>query len=235
MYLRFDDTNIITMHRQVLIEISVNLAYGINGNNLCINGNIDLFSQLELKLLKAVCSCLFLAVIGIISHDNYNDWVRFELEAKHDYAHKLTTALLDTKNDIEYKEIILDFIIQKYFFVTANNNAPAPFLQQLIDMKNDQEITLFKSVNTKNTELSKNLLHLLRTSGTVTTLYKINAIWGNAGLKKCMDTITEIIKTHQPNQDCVRFLRNNLEEYRIAYSDYDSFFESEILPELLDE
>lgn len=50
-----------------------------------------------------------------------------------------------------------------------------------------------------------------------------------------MDTITEIIKTHQPNQDCVRFLRNNLEEYRIAYSDYDSFFESEILPELLDE
>ncbi|MBK6090023.1 replication initiation factor domain-containing protein [Ruminococcus difficilis] len=165
----------------------------------------------------------------------YNDWVRFELEAKHDYAHKLTTALLDTKNDIEYKEIILDFIIQKYFFVTANNNAPAPFLQQLIDMKNNQEITLFKSVNTKNTELSKNLLHLLRTSGTVTTLYKINAIWGNAGLKKCMDTITEIIKTHQPNQDCVRFLRNNLEEYRIAYSDYDSFFESEILPELLDE
>ena len=58
----------------------------------------------------------------------------------------------------------------------------APFMQKIIDMKNDRSITLIKATNHKNTELAKSILHLLKTSGTITTLYKTAEIWGEQGL-----------------------------------------------------
>ena len=147
----------------------------------------------------------------------YNDWVRFELEIKKDYAHSLTEALLNTNCQTEFKEIILGFFIQKFYFVTVENNkyVPTPFMQKIIDMKNDKSIVLFKSVNTKNTELSKSFLYILKSSGVITALYKILTIWGKTGLNESIKTIINYMKNeYNPNRDCIEFLKNNGKEYK---------------------
>ncbi len=167
----------------------------------------------------------------------YNDWVRFELETKKDYAHDLTEALLNTNCQTEFKEIILGFFIQKFYFVTVENDkyVPTLFMQKIIEMKNDKSIVLFKSVNTKNTELSKSFLYLLKSSGVITALYKILTIWGKTGLDESIKTIINYLKNeYNPNRDCIEFLKNNGKEYRENYRNFNDFFEKEVKPELDD-
>lgn len=167
----------------------------------------------------------------------YIDWVRFELEIKKDYAHDLTEALLNTNCQTEFKEIILGFFIQKFYFVTVENDkyVPTLFMQKIIEMKNDKSIILFKSVNTKNTELSKSFLYILKSSGVITALYKILAIWGKTGLDESIKTIINYMKNeYNPNRDCIEFLKNNGKEYKDNYTNFNNFFEKEVKPELDD-
>lgn len=167
----------------------------------------------------------------------YNDWVRFELEIKKDYAHDLTEALLKTNCQTEFKEIILGFFIQKFYFVTVENDkyVPTPFMKKIIDMKNDKSIVLFKSVNTKNTELSKSFLYILKSSGVITALYKILTIWGKNGLNESIKAVINYMKNeYNPNRDCIEFLRNNSKEYKDYYKNFNDFFEDEVKPELDD-
>lgn len=167
----------------------------------------------------------------------YNDWIRFELEIKKNYAHDLTEALLKTNCQTEYKEIILGFFIQKFYFVTIENDkyVPTPFMQKIIDMKNDKTIVLFKSVNTKNTELSKSFQYILESSGVITALYKILTIWGKTGLNESIKAIINYLKNeYNPNRDCIEFLRNNGKEYKDYYKNFNDFFEDEVKPELDD-
>ena len=168
---------------------------------------------------------------------DYSDWIRFELEIKKYYAHDLTDALLKTNCQLEFKELILGFFIQKFYFVTVENNeyVPTPFMQKIIDMKNDKSIMLFKSLNTKNTELSKSFLYILKSSGVITALYKILTIWGKTGLNESIKTIINYMKNeYNPNRDCIEFLKNNGKEYKDNYISFNDFFEKEVKPELDD-
>ena len=167
----------------------------------------------------------------------YDDWVRFEAEAKQEYAHGLSDLLLSIKSDNEFKETILGFFIQKFYFMILDDYKyiTAPFMKKIIDLKNDRSITLIKSTSHKNTELVKSIIHLLKTSGTITTLYKTAEIWGEEGLEIFTQEISQYLKNYEPNQDCKRFLTNNKEDYRRLYSDFNIFYETEIKPELEDE
>lgn len=166
----------------------------------------------------------------------YDDWVRFELEIKNYYAHDLTEALLNIKNEIEYKELLIDFFIQKFYFVNYYKDEYyiAPYTKDLADIKNDKRIILFKSLDTKNTELANSLIHLFKNSGTVTSLYKIGAIWKIEGLNQFLKELKEYVYRSKPNPLCERFLRNNIEEYRTLYPDFASFFQTEVKPEIED-
>ena len=167
----------------------------------------------------------------------YDDWVRFEAEAKQEYAHGLSDLLLSIKSDNEFKETILGFFIQKFYFMILDDDKyiTAPFMQKIIDLKNDRSITLIKSTSHKNMELAKSIIHLLKTSGTITTLYKAAEIWGEEGLLDFAKEIIQFLKCYEPNQDCKRFLKNNKEDYRRLYSDFNIFYETEIKPELEDD
>lgn len=169
--------------------------------------------------------------------EEYDNWIRFEIEVKKHYAHDLTAALLSINNQTDYKEIILGFFIQKFYFVTVENDkyVPTSFMQKIIDMKNDKSIVLFKSVNTKNTELSKSFLYILKSSGVITVLYKILAIWGKNGLNESIKSVINYIKNeYNPNRDCIEFLINNGKEYKDNYTNFNDFFEKEVKPELDD-
>ena len=167
----------------------------------------------------------------------YDNWVRFEAEAKQEYAHGLSDLLLSIESDNEFKETILGFFIQKFYFMILDDDKyiTAPFMQKIIDLKNDRSITLIKSTSHKNTKLAKSIIHLLKTSGTITTLYKTAEIWGEEGLLDFAKEITQFLKYYEPNQDCKRFLKNNKEDYRRLYSDFNIFYETEIKPEMEDD
>ena len=108
-------------------------------------------------------------------------------------------------------------------------------MQKIIDMKNDKSIVLFKSVNTRNTELSRSFLYLLKSSGVITALYKILAIWGKNGINESIKVIINYMKNeYNPNRDCIEFLKNNGKEYKDNYRNFNNFFEDEVKPELDD-
>lgn len=166
------------------------------------------------------------------------DWVRFEAEAKHDYAHKLTEKLLLIKDDTEYKELILGFFIQKFYFMTLEDDkyTESKFMKNIIEMKNDERITLIRTNNSRNMDLIINILHLFRTSGTISTLYKIMSIWGFGAFEDFEKNITEYVnKNYLPNEDCIIFLKQFGYEYKSLYPDFNTFFNKEIKPELEDE
>ncbi len=169
--------------------------------------------------------------------EEYDNWIRFEIEVKKYYAHDLTEALLNIDNPSDYKELILGFFIQKFYFVTVENDeyVPAPFMKTIIDMKNDKSIMLFKSLNTKNTQLSRSFLYLIKTSGVITLLYKVLSIWGKAGLNESIKALINYMKNeYNPNRDCIEFLKNNGKEYKDNYRNFNNFFEDEVKPELDD-
>ena len=58
--------------------------------------------------------------------------------------------------------MILGFFIQKFYFMILDDDKyiTAPFMQKIIDLKNDRSITLIKSTSHKNTELAKSIIHL---------------------------------------------------------------------------
>lgn len=162
------------------------------------------------------------------------DWIRFEVECKSDYAHDLTDELLRIENENEYKDLLIDFIIQKYYFTITYKDTIyiAPFTQKLIEIKNDDSILLFKRLSINNTDLSRSIIHLLRTSGTISTLFKVGAIWKTQGFEDFIKRIKDYTINTEPNNLCKRFLRNNLEDYRRLYPDFNTFYDSEVKPEL---
>lgn len=163
------------------------------------------------------------------------DWVRFECEFKDRYAHELTEALLTVKNDADYLDLLINFVIQKFYFASSDEKkiVPAPFIQKLIDLKRNKDITVLKTGKSQNTDLSKKIIHLLKSSGTIPTLFEIKAIWGEKkGLERITELITETVQSYVPNSDCKRFLKNNTAEYQQRYDDFDSFFTREIKPEI---
>lgn len=166
----------------------------------------------------------------------YEKWIRFEAEIKKDYAHNLTAKLLNIQDDIDFKELILGFFIQKFYFVNIVNQGyiESDFLKKIIEMKNNKGITLIKCNNSRNMDLQTNLLHLFRTSGTISTLYKINKIWGNNSKSELISAIEEYLKDYYPNQDCVAFLKHYAEEYKALYPTFADYYEKEIYPELFD-
>ena len=135
------------------------------------------------------------------------------------------------------KETILGFFIQKFYFMAVNEDKliTAPFMQKIVDMKNNSSIDIIKSTSHKNTELAKSIIYLLKSSGTISILYKIAEIWGEEGLNELLITILHYEKYYEPNDDCKRFLKNNAADYRLLYSDFNTFFDTESKPELEDE
>lgn len=168
--------------------------------------------------------------------EGYDNWIRFELEVKKYYAHDLTEVLLNIDNQTDYKEMILGFFIQKFYFAIIKENRfiPTPYMQKIIDMKNDKSIILFKSLNTKNTELQRSFLYLLKSSGVITTLYKIKTIWGDKALNDSIKIIIDYINNNEykPNTDCIYFLRNYGKEYKTLYADFNEYFDNEVKPKL---
>lgn len=96
------------------------------------------------------------------------------------------------------------------------------YTQMLIDCIKSRVLSL-KSPSSRNFDLSKSIRYLFYGSGVISTLYKINQLWGDSGLSTLFDLINEYLVNWEPNDDCRYWLLKNTSDYKKNYPNFDSF------------
>ncbi len=158
----------------------------------------------------------------------YSNWTRFEGVFRGTYAHQLTEELIKICNREEYENLISCTMYQKYRFMNIEAGVALDetfYTELLADSITNNSIVL-RSATVKNYDLVKNIRHLLYTSGTLTTLFKIKVIWGEDGLSKMISIILEELEDYQTNNDCHSWIQKHKEAYQKAYPDFYDYIDS---------
>ena len=138
----------------------------------------------------------------------YDTVVRFELALKHDLAHNLTDLLLKIENDKQLNDLILSVFLQKFYFKRARTGKATTYTKKMQKaLKNDQSY-LLGHVNADN-DLLRRFQYLLYESGTISTLYKVLAVWGYDDLDEAVDYIKSFVQSWNVNDDCRYWLQKH--------------------------
>ncbi len=161
-----------------------------------------------------------------------NDWVRFEGVFRNEYAHQLSGALMNLKNDDEFGNLIASTLYQKYLFMEVDNgvaNVPTEYTQMLIDCVYNNSFKLRASL-TRNYELARNIAYIFNGSGVMNTIYKLKEIWGMDAVMWLMEYILESVQGEfKPNEDCRSWLFHNAEDYKKFYPEFDDFIKENLI------
>lgn len=144
-------------------------------------------------------------------------WVRFEAVFKSDYAHNITEKLMQITSPKGLSDLILTCWTQKFYFVQTSNNKPAPYTKKMLDALNDDSYRLFGRMPVDN-DLLKRFEYLLEQSGTISTLYKIMAVWGKDDLENALNYMLDYVLTWQPNDDCKKWLKYHTDDTKNSFN-----------------
>ena len=150
-----------------------------------------------------------------------HEWVRFEAVFKHDYAHNLTTTLLNIHSKHELSDLILDSWIQKFYFKKASGGT-AVYTQKMLDVKKSGNYVLNGQVP-KDNDLSRRFEYLLENSGSISTLYKIKALWGSGALEYAIKYITTYVENWEENEGCAEWLKKHEADTKESYQNFADF------------
>ena len=138
----------------------------------------------------------------------YDSVIRFELALKHALAHNLTDMLLKVDNDKQLSNLILSIFLQKFYFKRARTDKATLYTKKMQKaLKGDQEY-LLGHVNADN-DLLRRFQYLLYESGTISTLYKVLAVWGYDDLDEAVDYIKSFVQSWNVNDDCRYWLQKH--------------------------
>ncbi|EHI74449.1 putative phage replication protein [Streptococcus criceti] len=141
-------------------------------------------------------------------------WIRFEVEFKGKFAHQLTLALFDCQSDNEAKNIILSAILNKYLFFYTKSNKLHKISKLMLEQL---EIGAFSFTTSKitNNSLEKSIQYLIRGSGLLALLWKVDQIYGQGSSQKLLDHFYRIYKhTFKPNKDHLSWLNKYQHELK---------------------
>ncbi|MBK5244771.1 MAG: replication initiation factor domain-containing protein [Eubacteriaceae bacterium] len=159
-----------------------------------------------------------------------DNWVRFEGVFRHEFSHQISEELLKIKTDIEFANLIACTLAQKYRFMIIDNgviNCDTEYTQMLLDCISNKSFAL-KAPSSRNYDIAKSVAHIFFGSGVMSTLYKIKEIWGKDAVGAMMKYISDSLDEWKPNDDCRYWLRKNTSDYRMNYSDFDTFMRDNI-------
>ena len=147
----------------------------------------------------------------------FDSVIRFELALKHDLAHNFTDLLLKIHSDKELNNLILSVFLQKFYFKRATTGKHTSYTRKMEQALKGQKSYLLGRLNADN-DLMKRFQYLLYSSGTISTLFKVLALWGVDDLNQATDYIKQFVLTWDPNDGCkngigrrhsIRFVRSN--------------------------
>lgn len=147
-------------------------------------------------------------------------WVRFEAVFKSDYAHNLTEKMLQLSTPKELSDLILNCWTQKFYFVQASDGKPAVYTQKMLAAMKDNSFKLYGRIPTDN-DLLKRFKYLIKSSGTVSTLYKIWAVFGEENLENAVNYILDYVIDWQPNADCKQWLKYHTDDTRNSFKNFE--------------
>ncbi|MGT2949628.1 replication initiation factor domain-containing protein [Streptococcus devriesei] len=145
---------------------------------------------------------------------NVEDWVRFEVEFKEKFAHQLTLALLDCQSDNEAKNIILSAVLDKYLFFYTKSNRLHKISKLMLEQLESGAFSFTTSKITDNS-LEKSIQYLIRGSGLLALLWKVDQIYGQRSSPKLLGHFYQIYKnTFKPNKDHLSWLNKYQHELK---------------------
>lgn len=158
-------------------------------------------------------------------------WIRFEAVMRNEYAHQLSSELLNIKTDTEYVNLIALTISQKYRFMEVDNGVagnPTEYTQLLLNCLCNNQFRL-KAASTRNYELARNIAYIFYGSGIMNALYKLKSIWGSDAVIGIMEYILDELENEfKPNDDCRYWLNKNLNDYKKQYPDFDTYMRDNV-------
>lgn len=149
----------------------------------------------------------------------FDSVVRFELTLKHDLAHNLTSLLLNINSEKELNDLILSVFLQKFYFKRAKTDKATKYTKMMEHALKEKQSYLLGHFNRDN-DLLRLFKYMLYGSGTVSTLYKILAIWGYADLDKAIDYLKSFVKNWNVNDNCNTWLEKHTDDTKKTFGSF---------------
>lgn len=135
----------------------------------------------------------------------YNNWIRFEAVFKGSYAHDISAELENIKNNVELKNLLVSALTNRYLFYYAKSNKLTVYSKKMLNLLEKQTF-MFSSPSPRMNLLEQSQQHILNGSGLFPYLCKVWDIWGDNGLKKCLEFLYEEFENYEPNDDVTLWL-----------------------------
>ncbi|RSL29220.1 hypothetical protein D7Z54_32440 [Salibacterium salarium] len=134
------------------------------------------------------------------------DWIRVEAEFSGEYAHQLTYAIKTSDTDEQLKNVIISSIIDRYMFFYVNSNRPHKITKLMLELLDKKDFQ-FGAPSPRNNLLEQSIDHLIKGSGLLPTLWKVQQIWGNSTAQELMDYLyNQYYKDFEPNDDHISWI-----------------------------
>lgn len=164
-----------------------------------------------------------------------DDWVRFELVLRSNYAHSITDEFLSCSSDEEFALLLAGSIISRYAFYELEDGERVgltPYSQHLICKAGD--FRLQAPVKVRDYSLSSSLDKLFRTSGLFACMKKIEEIFGYGARYEFLDYMDEqYINNYKPTSEHLLWLKNNQSIYQNNFKDFEDYVQNDLEPFLL--
>ncbi|TCI52063.1 hypothetical protein EVJ30_10585 [Exiguobacterium sp. SH5S13] len=135
-----------------------------------------------------------------------DDWTRVEAEFSGDYAHQLTEAIKECNTDEQLKNIILSSLVDRYMLFYVNSNRPHKITRLMLELLDNKNFK-FESPSPRNNLLEQTIDHLIKGSGLLPTLWKVQQIWGDDTAQDLMKYFYEqYYEVFEPNDDHISWV-----------------------------
>src|SRR5690606_33767295 len=142
-----------------------------------------------------------------------DDWTRVEAEFSGDYAHQLTDAIKKCITDEQLKNVIISSLIDRYMFFYANSNRPHKITRLMLELLDEKDFH-FESPSPRNNLLEQSIYHLIKGSGLLPSMWKVQQIWGVNTAKELIDYLyKQYYEEFEPNEDHISWLN----KYKALY------------------
>ncbi|MFL2132343.1 replication initiation factor domain-containing protein [Desemzia sp. FAM 24101] len=145
---------------------------------------------------------------------HYDDWVRFEAVYRGHYAHDLSDRIQDINNDTELKDLLVSALTDRYQFYYGKSQKLTTYTRKMLDLLNQRSF-MFSSPSPRTNLLEQSQKHILNGSGLFPYLFKIWRIWGDEGLKKCLNFLYDEFENYEPNDDAIAWLNKYTALYQM--------------------
>lgn len=120
------------------------------------------------------------------------DWTRFEVSYRQNYAHQITEQLINLNSNIELSQFIASKILDKYRFVDIDTNEYTDFTSDLLDVANNSSYSSLRHEAPTNNSLTNSIRYIIKGSGLFAVLFKIENIWGEEAIEEFFENLIAI-------------------------------------------